>query len=146
MVKKITNTEIIANELLIEKYRPLMVIKLSKPTTLRVGSNLEKFALDISDKSLEIVIEGMRQVADTGGTAFPFFDFKVKGERIYVAAKTGTAEFGDPEDKTHAWLTAYGPIENPNIVVTVLREAAGEGSYQAAPIAKDLLSYWFSRQ
>ena len=28
-----------------------MVIKLSKPTTLRVGSNLEKFALDISDKS-----------------------------------------------------------------------------------------------
>jgi|TARA_R110000823_G_scaffold223799_1_gene351852 hypothetical protein len=51
MVKKITNTEIIANELLIEKYRPLMVIKLSKPTTLRVGSNLEKFALDISDKS-----------------------------------------------------------------------------------------------
>ena len=50
MVKKITNTEIIANELLIEKYRPLMVIKLSKPTTLRVGLDLEKFALDISDK------------------------------------------------------------------------------------------------
>jgi len=50
MVKKITNTEIIANELLIEKYKPLMVIKLSKPTTLRVGLDLEKFALDISDK------------------------------------------------------------------------------------------------
>ena len=28
-----------------------MVVKLSKPTTLRVGSDLEKFALDISDKS-----------------------------------------------------------------------------------------------
>ena len=50
MSKDITNTERIANELLIEKYRPLMVLKLSKPTTLRVG-NLEKFALDISDKS-----------------------------------------------------------------------------------------------
>ena len=51
MVKKITNTERLANELLIEKYRPIMVIKLSKSTTLRVGSDLEKFALDISEKS-----------------------------------------------------------------------------------------------
>ena len=37
MSKDITNTERIANELLIEKYRPLMIVKLSKPTTLRVG-------------------------------------------------------------------------------------------------------------
>ena len=51
MSKDITNTERIANELLIEKYRPLMVVKLSKSTTIRIGSNLEKFALDISDKS-----------------------------------------------------------------------------------------------
>ena len=51
MSKDITNTERIANELLIEKYIPLMVVKLSKSTTIRVGGNLEKFALDISDKS-----------------------------------------------------------------------------------------------
>jgi len=51
MVKKITNTERVANELLIEKYRPIMVVKLSQPTTLRIGPDLEKFALDISDKS-----------------------------------------------------------------------------------------------
>ncbi len=50
MSKDITNTERIANELLIEKYRPLMIVKLSKPTTLRVG-DLQKFGLDISDKS-----------------------------------------------------------------------------------------------
>ena len=50
MSKDITNTERIANELLLEKYRPLMVVKLSKPTTLRIG-DLEKFALDLSDKS-----------------------------------------------------------------------------------------------
>ena len=50
MSKDITNTERIANELLLEKYRPLMFVKLSKPTTLRIG-DLEKFALDLSDKS-----------------------------------------------------------------------------------------------
>mgnify|MGYP003630818062 FL=1 len=51
MSKDITNTERIANELLLEKYRPLMVVKLSKHTTSRIGEGLEKFALDISDKS-----------------------------------------------------------------------------------------------
>ena len=50
MSKNITNTERIANELLLEKYRPLMMVKLSKPTTLRIG-DLEKFAFDLSDKS-----------------------------------------------------------------------------------------------
>jgi len=50
MSKNITNTERIANELLIEKYRPLMIVKLSKSTTLRVG-DLQKFGLEISDKS-----------------------------------------------------------------------------------------------
>ncbi len=51
MSKDITNTERIANELLLEKYRPLMIVKLSKSTTLRIGGDVEKFALDISDKS-----------------------------------------------------------------------------------------------
>ena len=116
--------------------------------------------LDISQESLDLVTEGMKQVAESGGTAWPFFDFKVKGERVYVAVKTGTAEFGEvgksdiKAGKTHAWLTAFAPVssgrgepaEKPQIVVTVLLEAAGQGSDQAAPVARDLLSYWFSRQ
>jgi len=102
--------------------------------------------LDISAKTLELVTEGLRQVCEAGGTAWPFFEFKVKGERVYIAGKTGTAEFGDPEERTHAWFSGFAPIEEPQIVVTVLLEAAGEGSDQAAPVVKDLLSYWFSRQ
>jgi len=102
--------------------------------------------LDINDKTLELLIEGLKQVCETKGTAWPFFEFEVKGERIYVAGKTGTAEFGDPDDETHAWFTGFAPVEKPQIVVTVLLEAAGEGSYQAAPVVKELLSYWFSRQ
>jgi len=102
--------------------------------------------LDISDKTLASIKEGMKQVCETGGTAWPFFEFKVKGNRIYVVGKTGTAEFGDVEERTHAWFTGFAPAEEPEIVITVLLEAAGEGSYQAAPVAKELLSYWFSRQ
>lgn len=64
---------------------------------------------------------------------------------IPVACKTGTAEFGDPQNRTHAWFTAFAPIEDPQIVVTVLVEGGGEGSNVAAPIAKEILEEWFSR-
>jgi penicillin-binding protein 2 len=108
--------------------------------------------LDISQKAIDLVTEGMKQVAESGGTAWPFFDFQVNGERIKVAGKTGTAEFGEvgasdiKAGKTHAWFTAFAPVEKSNIAVTVLMEAGGGGSDQAAPVAKDLLNYWFSRQ
>lgn len=108
--------------------------------------------MDIHEKTLALVKEGLKQVTETGGTAFPFFEFKVKGERIYVGGKTGTAEFGpdvtsgQAEKRTHAWITVMAPVDKPQIVATVLLEAAGEGSYQAAPVAKDLLTYWFERR
>ena len=102
--------------------------------------------LNIDDKNLSLVKEGLKQVTETGGTAYPFFNFAVNGKTISVAGKTGTAEFGDPDDKTHAWFTVMAPFDEPQISVTVLLEAAGEGSEKASPVAKDLLTYWFSRQ
>jgi len=107
------------------------------------GSNCRK--LDISQKTIELVTEGLKQVCESGGTAWPFFDFSIR-----VAGKTGTAEFGQQEDKTkiktHALFTGFAPVDKPEISVTVLLEGAGEGSYQAAPVAKELLTYWLERQ
>ena len=98
--------------------------------------------LDLAKETLRLVTEGLVKVCQTGGTAWPFFDFPVS-----VAGKTGTAEFGPlVEEKTHAWFSGFVPVSKPEILVTVLLEGAGEGSYQAAPIAKDLMSYWFERQ
>lgn len=95
--------------------------------------------LDINPQTIGLITEGMTQVTQAGGTAFPFFNFPVS-----VAGKTGTAEYG--EQKTHAWFTGFAPADQPKIVVTVLLEGAGEGSSEAAPVAKELMSYWFSRQ
>lgn len=86
---------------------------------------------------------------------------------IPLACKTGTAEFGDPKNRTHAWFTVFGPLPKefvgdntvnspsgepqqaitgePEISVTVLVEEGGEGSSVAAPIAKKILENWFSR-
>ncbi|MCX6817115.1 MAG: penicillin-binding transpeptidase domain-containing protein [Candidatus Beckwithbacteria bacterium] len=116
---------------------------LCRPTLTKDRIDCKK--LDISQKTINLVTEGLKQVCETGGTAWPFFDYKVK-----VAGKTGTAEFGpgvkSEPAQTHAWFTGFAPIDKPQITVTVLLEGAGEGSYQAAPVAKDLLSYWFERQ
>ncbi len=100
--------------------------------------------MPVSDQTLKVVREGMKQACDTGGTGWPFFEYKVKGRRINVGCKTGTAEahgFGNPEP--HAWFTVFAPFEKPEIALTVLVENGGQGSDIAAPIAKELLNAYF---
>ena len=96
--------------------------------------------LKLKAETLRLVREGMKEACSTDGTAFPFFDFQPS-----TACKTGTAEFGDAEGRTHAWLTAFAPTNNPEIVVTALVEAGGEGSYVAAPIVKKVIEAWFKK-
>ena len=123
--------------------------------------------LGIKKENLELVKEGMKEACSTGGTGWPLFNFKIQNARlkidnqnyfesyesttsgkpfinIPVACKTVTAEFGD-QKKTHAWITVFAPIENPQISITVLVESGGEGSTVAGPIAKKILEYWFSK-
>lgn len=87
---------------------------------------------------LALVKEGLREVCMNGGTAFPFFDFKIP-----VGCKTGTAEFADT-DETHAWFTIFAPFEKPKITMTVLVERGGEGSAVAAPVARKVLEWYFN--
>ncbi|MDO8429698.1 MAG: penicillin-binding protein 2 [Candidatus Daviesbacteria bacterium] len=92
-----------------------------------------------SKENLELVKAGLEAVPKIGGTAWPFFNFIIP-----TAGKTGTAEFGDSQDRTHAWYTAYGPIKDPKVVATVLIEAGGEGSSVASPVVKDIFTWYFS--
>jgi penicillin-binding protein 2 len=93
----------------------------------------------ISDDTWATVIEGMKAACNTGGTAWPLFNFKTD-----LACKTGTAEVGDGSNDTHAWLTAFAPADNPQISITVMLERGGEGSDEAAPIVGDILKEWFN--
>jgi penicillin-binding protein 2 len=93
--------------------------------------------LGIKSGNLDLIEEGMIGACSTGGTAYPFFDFSPQ-----VACKTGTAETGN-EDLTHAWFTVFAPAEDPEIVLTIIIENGGEGSKEAAPIAREILDYWF---
>lgn len=125
--------------------------------------------LGIKNDYLLTVKEGMKGACSEGGTGYPMFNFRIpySGSAsvhpdgvdffdvkeasasaknmigIPVACKTGTAEYGDPKNKTHAWFTVFAPVEHPQISVTVLVEGGGEGSTVAAPIAKKILEKWF---
>lgn len=103
-------------------------------------------AIGLSKTTLSLVHDGMVAACSSGGTAYPLFGFQAKKQPIQIACKTGTAEFGDlAADRTHAWLTAFAPADNPQISTTVIFEAGGEGSDIAAPAVKQILSSWFSR-
>lgn len=127
--------------------------------------------LPIKDSTIATIIQGMYQACTEGGTAYPLFGFSVKKIKddgkeeirtIPVACKTGTAEFGSPENKTHAWITLFAPVPAeylpdsvakdprvitglPELTLTVLVEGGGEGSDVAAPVAKKILEEWFKR-
>ncbi|MBN1760635.1 MAG: hypothetical protein JW863_20065, partial [Chitinispirillaceae bacterium] len=62
---------------------------------------------------------------------------------VPVGGKTGSAE--NPQgDKTHALFVACAPVENPVIAIATVVENAGHGGSVAAPIAGDVLRYFFA--
>lgn len=117
--------------------------KICQPRMLRLGAENTPYEAEcrevgIKKEYLKAVEKGLIAACSEGGTGWPFFGFKPQ-----VACKTGTAEIGE-EDKTHAWFTVYAPVDNPEIVLTVLVERGGEGSSVAGPIAKEILEEYFN--
>ncbi|MFZ2199651.1 MAG: penicillin-binding transpeptidase domain-containing protein [Microgenomates group bacterium] len=96
--------------------------------------------IGLKTEDLALVREGMRGACAPGGTAFPFFSFDP-----WVMCKTGTAQHSgqiSDSDQAHAWITIAYPGENPEMILTVMLEAAGEGSAEAGPVAKTILDQW----
>lgn len=70
---------------------------------------------------------------------------KLSGQNYTAAGKTGSAEYSDDKNgRSHAWFTGFAPAEDPEIVVTVILEAAGTGGDYSAPIARRIFSGYFA--
>ena len=93
----------------------------------------------ISQENLEILRGGMLSAVDYGSAR------SLRGLNLSIAGKTGTAQWHSAKDP-HAWFTGFAPFNNPEIVVTVLVEEAGEGSAVATPIAGEIFKYYFSQK
>ena len=92
--------------------------------------------------TLELVKRSMEEtVASENGSGR---QLKETGEKfgVSIGGKTGTAQTNE-EEKYHAWFVGFAPVENPEIVVTVLVEKGGEGYKTALPVAKAVLEKYF---
>jgi penicillin-binding protein 2 len=99
--------------------------------------------LPISDETIGLIKQGMLG-AVSHGTAW---GARLAG--VAVAGKTGTAEYPGERDwegnlPTHAWFTAFAPVDDPQIALVVFVEGGGEGSKVAVPIAAEILSSYFN--
>lgn len=130
---------------------------------------VELSKLDIDQEHLDVIKEGMKAVVHSAemGTAHhnsdearstkwpltnPTDEIQSGAiEELMIAGKTGTAEFGeqDPRDSdqagardSHAWFTCFAPADEPEVAVSVVIEAGGEGSSYAVPVADEILRAW----
>ena len=139
-------TNIIASN--VKKCKPGLVNTAlsSPPPKLGGGSKGEVCSeVKISSETLEIIKKGMVGACSTGGTSFVMFDWNASESFPKIACKTGTAEYvaQNGRIKTHAWLTAFAPADNPVISATVVFEGGGEGSNVAAPAVRKIFAKYF---
>lgn len=91
----------------------------------------------MSEEEADILTELMQGVVEDG-TARRLSDLS------YTAAgKTGSAEYNNVKEDSHAWFTGFAPVENPEISVTIIIEGAGSGGDYAVPIAKRIFDAYF---
>ncbi len=91
----------------------------------------------VDEANLKVVQEAMRETVTLGSGR------ELANLPVEAAGKSGTSQFdGSDPSRTHAWFTAYAPFDDPQIVVTVLVEAGGEGHIAAVPVVRDAISYW----
>ena len=96
----------------------------------------------IDQNYLEITREGMRQaVTSPAGSSH-----EVLGDLPFtVAAKTGTAQIPG-KDLYDNWIAAFAPYNHPKIVVVVVIEKVKGMRIAALSVAKEVLSWYFSKQ
>lgn len=108
--------------------------------------------LPISPQNWSIIQQGLE------GTVVYGTATRAQVPGVRVAGKTGTAQFCDDiarqmgicregfAQPTHAWFMAYAPVENPQIALIVFIYNGGEGSAVAAPVAQEILDWYFHQR
>ena len=149
------NTGIIASKGVIRK--PHLVRDSAEASATPVPATGEVLGnLGIAEEYIDIVREGMRRVChsesgtafrDSNGSKWKLTNPEGEEDEIIIAGKTGTAEFGFEDEigarDSHALFTCFAPLDNPEIAVSVVIEAGGEGSTYAVPVADATLRAWF---
>lgn len=118
-------------------HRPQLVKEFTNPLT-REKKTLSPEVINeqVTDRNaIETVRLGMRDCVTYGSC------IRLSRLPISAAGKTGTAQWSNTKDP-HGWFTSFAPLENPQIVFTVLVEEGIGGATTAAPIAEAFYEWW----
>ena len=125
-------------------YRPLLVREtglLDQRERVAQPDAMSRFG--VRAEVLALVQKGLCDVTTAAtGTAAHIFRRSIL-QQIGVCGKTGTAQAPGPGAPPHSWFMAWAPRDEPQIVVGVLVENAGDGSAIAAPITREIMEYYF---
>ena len=88
----------------------------------------EKKNFTTSPENLEMVVEGMEQVVESGTARLT-----AKVDSLIICGKTGTIQ--NPHGEAHSAFVAFAPKINPKIAIAVYIENGVSGARYAAPIA-----------
>ncbi len=95
--------------------------------------------LPISDNTFNIVQEGMRMVATSGGSASVFSQISTP-----VACKTGTSQvIKNGQKVNNGFLITFAPYDKPEISIASVIELAGSGT-STADITSSIIDYYYS--
>ena len=121
----------------------------------KVVTDLSKLLPKIQPEHYRVVKEGLSQViAGNHGTArwwklsHPFAQMAGKTGTAQVVSRkhTGTKCENRPlKQRSHGWFVGYAPLENPQIIVSVLAKHTCHGGSGAAPIAKYVIERYFKK-
>ena len=134
---------------------PHMVTAFSNGETTAANNLPPRQVLEVeNEQNYAVVMDTMHQtVSILGGTAHRAFI----GAQYSSAGKTGTAQLAaiaqdakydadaiDERLRDNAMYLGYAPHDKPTILVVVALENAGGGGSTAAPLARQLMDYYFT--
>ena len=123
------------------KYQPYLVDSIlnTDGTLFEKPKRSEGKHIDVSQQTIDYIRMGMSATTQEGGTASYF-----SGLPKAIAGKTGTAENSHGRD--HGLFVAYGPVDNPELVVVCIVEQGGFGSTAAGPIVYKAFEEFFQER
>ena len=122
--------------------------------TEQVSTELQPTVNVVNPRNWQVIRDAMEQTVSTQkGTAFNAF----RGASYSSGGKTGTAQLVkiaqdakydanalDERLRDNAMYVGYAPAVDPTLIIAVTVENIGGGGSTAAPIARQLMDYYFS--
>lgn len=123
------------------KYQPYLVDSIinSDGSLFEKPKRAEGKHIDVSQQTIDYIRMGMSATTQEGGTASYF-----AGLPKPIAGKTGTAENSHGRD--HGLFVAYGPVDDPELVVVCIVEQGGFGTVAAGPIVYKAFEEFFQEK